>query len=93
MMFDYEKLNERYEKDGPFNRLVNVFKKAIEEFGFLPDELRQAAFLAQMHIQLYKAEKIIQSEKEWQKLEEARKILQKSFVDIKQLLRDDDEKT
>jgi hypothetical protein len=93
MMFDYEKLNERYEKDGPFNRLVNVFKKAIEEFGFLPDELRQAAFLAQMHIQLYKAEKIIQSEKEWQNLEEARKILQKSFVDIKQLLRDDDEKT
>lgn len=84
-MFNYENLTKRYHSDAAFNRLVNLWRQLIEEYGFLPDELRQAAFLAQMHIQLMSVEHQIRCERDIEKEEMVRKIMQQAILDVKKL--------
>lgn len=84
-MFNFKELESRYRTDAAFNRLVNLHRRAIEEFGFLPDELRQAAFLAQYLYQVGTAEQVIRTNEEWEKVAEARAIMQQAILKVESL--------
>lgn len=84
-MFNYKQLENRYLSDAAFNRLVNLHRRAIEEFGFTPEEMRQATFLAQYMYQMNHVEQIIRTQEEWQKIEEARKIMQQAILKVEAL--------
>jgi hypothetical protein len=84
-MFNFNELEKRYQNDAAFNKIVNLHRRLLEEFGFLPDEIRQAAFLAQYHFQTNQAEQIVRSEKEWEKMNAARLILQQAVLDIEKV--------
>ena len=81
-MYNFNKLNERYLQDATFNRLVNVLRQLFEEFGFLPDEIRQASFLAQMQTQINSAQFIIRTQVDIDKENIAREIMKKAILDI-----------
>lgn len=85
MMFNYKELENRYKTNAPFNKLVNLHRQAIEEFGFTPEELRQATFLAQYFYQVNHAEQHIRSAKEWEKIFEAREIMKNAILKIEAL--------
>lgn len=84
-MFNYKKLEEKYATDAAFNKLVNLHRQAIEQFGFLPSEIREATFLAQYFYQLGHVEQIIRTEKEWKQVHEARAIMQQAILKVEGL--------
>lgn len=84
-MFEYKKLMERYRNDAPFNRIVNVHINLLREFGFTPDEIRQASFLAQYMYEMAHATMIIQSERDLEQAAKACAILQQAVLDIEDL--------
>ncbi len=81
-MIDFNKLRERYQTEAAFNHAVNLFKQLIEKYGFLPSELREAAFLAQFMFETGHAERIIRTNEEWEQVEEMRKILKRAVFEI-----------
>ena len=84
-MFNYQELEKKYLTDAPFNRLVNLHRRAIEDFGFTPDEMRQATFLAQYFYQTNNAEQIIRTQKEWEQIERSRKIMKEAIFKIENI--------
>lgn len=80
-MFEFKKLRARYLEDAAFNQAVNLFRQLTEQYGFLPDELRQAAFLAQYMIQIDAPQEIIRTQEEWRQLAEMRVKMQQMLID------------
>lgn len=79
-MFNYKQLESRYLQDGAFNKAVNLFRQLTEQYGFLPDELRQAAFLAQYMSQMGTVEQIVRTDEEWRQLAELRVKMQTMLI-------------
>lgn len=82
---DFKRLEEKYLTDGPFNKVVNLHVQLLETFGFLPSEIREAAFLAQYKFETQNARQVIMSQKDWEKQEEARVILQQAVLSVKNI--------
>jgi hypothetical protein len=91
-MFNFEQLEKRYRTDAAFNKVVNAHRQLIEQYGFLPDELRQAAFLAQYYYQINRVEEIIRSNEEWEQIAEARKLMQAAVLQVRDLFGPTEEK-
>lgn len=81
-MFDFKTLESRYMHDAAFNKVVNLYRQLLQEYGFTPSELRQAAFFAQYIFEMNQAEQIIRTDREWEQINEARKILQQAVLNI-----------
>lgn len=88
-MFNFKELEERYRKDAPFNKIVNLHVQLLKEFGFLPSEIREAAFLAQYLFEVGRVETILKTQDEWNKIEVARKVMQQAVVNIEDLLNEE----
>ena len=79
-MCDFQKLEERYLTDPAFNKATTVFRRLIEDHGFMPSELRESLFMAQYMFEMTRAERVIRSDEEWGQLSEAREILKTKFA-------------
>lgn len=81
MTFDYENLRLRYRTDAAFNKMTNLFRQLVEEYGFMPSEIRQSLFLAQYEFEINNIKQHIRTEKEWQQLEGLHHDMQKKIID------------
>ncbi len=82
---DFKKLEEKYRSDAAFNKVVNLHIQLLESFGFLPSEIREAAFLAQYKYETQNAREIIRTQDDWNKQEAARMVLQQSVLKIEDI--------
>jgi prophage maintenance system killer protein len=91
-MFDFNKLSKKYSTEAPFNKAVNLFRQLIEKYGFMPSELREAAFLAQYMYEMNHLELQIRSDEEWEAFYKLKAKIQSTIVaDYPELLRALDE--
>lgn len=79
MSFDFERLNERYNRDPSFNAAVRVLRALIEQHGFVPCEIREALFFAQYTYEMSHAEKTFINDLEWSRLRDAKEIIKNNF--------------
>lgn len=85
-MLEFNKLEKKYKTDPYFNQMVNMFRNLIEEYGFLPSEIREGLFFAQYVYEMNRAREYIRKEEDWILIEEAQQLMKKNFLDVKDLL-------
>ena len=78
-MFNFKELDAKYKTDAAFNKGVNMFRNLLEQYGFLPSELREMAFIAQYTYEMSRVETVIKTEKEWDQIREMRELLKVKF--------------
>lgn len=92
VMFNFGDLLNKYHNNSPFNKAVNLFRNLIEHHGFLPSELREAAFLAQYMYEMNHAEQMFRTDLEWEQLrlaqERIRNVFVNSGLDLSDLCKD-----
>jgi len=76
---NFTHLENKYKSDARFNKIVNVFVDLLDEFEFLPSEIREALFFAQYRYEISKCKLHVRNEKDWRMLEQAR-ILMKDLL-------------
>jgi len=82
---EFKKLEEKYRSDAAFNKVVNLHIQLLESFGFLPSEIREAAFLAQYKYETQNAREVIRTRDEWNKHEAARMVLQQAVLKVEDI--------
>lgn len=78
-MKDFNYLNKQYLNDAKFNRMVNVFTTLISENQCLPGEIRDALFFAQYKYEVDNVRHVINTEADFQKLQQAKILMQDLF--------------
>lgn len=78
---NFNQLEKKYQTEAAFNKMVNIFHQLIEEYGFLPSEIREGLFLAQYKYETSHPMQVIHTENDWLKIEKARELMRMAFVD------------
>lgn len=80
-MRNFQETEKKYTQDAAFNKMVNLFVHLIEEYDFEPSEIREALFYAQYKFQINSAKEIIRTEKDWEKIAQARLLMRQMFAE------------
>lgn len=80
-MFNFKELEKRYTTDSTFNKATNLFRQLTEQYGFLPSELREAAFLAQYMFEMDTVERVVRTKEEWEQLAQLR-VRMKEMINL-----------
>ena len=76
---NFTELEKKYRTEAAFNKITNLLRQAIEEFGFLPSELREALFLAQYMYEMNNPQQVIRTQEDWNKISAARELMKMHF--------------
>lgn len=79
-MKPFNELEVRYRTDAPFNKMVNLFRQLIEEYGFVPSEIREGLFMATYMYEMSNPQMIIRTQKDLENIALARKLMQDTFA-------------
>jgi hypothetical protein len=79
-MFNYPDLEKRYKTNAAFNKATNLFRQLIQEFGFMPSEIREALFLAQYMFEMDTVSQVVRSKAEWEQIAKLNEQLKATFV-------------
>lgn len=86
-MRPYKELLNRYQSDASFNKMVNLFRQLIEEYGFFPQEIREGLFFAQYTYEMGRVQEVIRDEEDWEKIEMLRNAMKQNFIDATEILK------
>lgn len=81
MSFDYKELTKKYSHEAPFNKMTNLFRQLIEDYGFTPSEMRQGLFFAQYEFEMNNIKQCIRTNEEWQQLAYLHRDMQQKIVE------------
>lgn len=84
----YPELQNKYQSDAGFNKMVNLFRQLIEEYQFQPSEIREGLFFAQYTYQMNHVTEIIRTIDDLEKIEQLRRLQRDLFTQANSILKE-----
>lgn len=60
--------------------MVTCFRRLLDEYGFMPSEIREGLFYAQYTFEMFRAETQLKTQKQWEDIAKMRELLRATFV-------------
>lgn len=79
-MLDFKKMDQRYQTDPVFNKLVNLTESLLKQYGFTPSEIREAQFYAQYRFEMANPQIYIRTAEEHERFLQALNNLKREFL-------------